>query len=178
MRLRAGYPIIAALLVCACSPDFEVAPPPQKVMPLGADPGYNSLLVEMSDGNADSYVVSDMLGHADGAAWRWTNQHPRFRMSPESDLRWRFYVKFTVPGVVLQRVGPVTVQFILNDHVLSTRTYRKDGEYEFEQLVPESILAKKRPAVLGLDIDPVYIAEADGARLGVLLQVIGFRRAE
>jgi hypothetical protein len=178
MRLRAGYPIIAALLVCACSPNFEVAPPPQKVMPRGNDPGYDSLLAEMSDGSADSYVVSDMLGRADGAEWRWTNQHPRFRMSPEPDMRWRFYATFTVPGVVLRRVGPVTVRFVLNDHVLATRTYKKDGGYKFEQLVPEGILAAKSPAVLGLDIDPVYIAEADGAKLGILLRAIGFRRAE
>ncbi len=178
MRLRLGCPLVIALIAAGCSPNFEVAPPRQKVMPAGKDPGYDSVLAEMSDESADSHILSDMLGRADGAQWRWTNQHPRFRMYPDLDIHWKYYVKFTVPGVILEKVGPVTVQFVLNDNILAARTYKKDGEYEFEQPVPESLVAAKTPAILGLDIDPVYISESDKVKLGVILQVIGFRRVE
>jgi hypothetical protein len=35
------------------------------------------------------------------------------------------------------------------------------------------MLASKDSAIIGLDIDPVYVSPADGMKLGILLEEIG-----
>mgnify|MGYP000896392869 CR=1 FL=1 len=166
----------AALLATACSRDLSFPPPPQKIMPEGADPKLAQMLLEAGEGFRGR-AVADMLTADHGSKWIWTNQHPRFRMIVERDDSWHCVARFTVAKVVLDKVGPVTVSLVVNDRALATRTYDADGAYELRAEVPQDLFKTKAPEVFGLDVNPVYVAENDGVKLGVLLEEIGFERA-
>ena len=135
-------------------------------------------MLSMSDPLIRQNAVQDVLVGDAGSLWFWTNQHPRFQLPwEESDTGWEFATSFTVPDVVLKQTGPVTVVFLLNDQKLGSERYSKDGNYEFRATVKPEWIRGRDKQVFGLDIDPVYIAPGDGAKLGVLLQSIGFRKA-
>lgn len=172
MKWRTPLALLLASLA-ACTPHLEYPPPVQRVMPTGADPLPGANLLDLSDPSAQAGVLKDVLGVQAGATWRWTNQNPRFKVWLDPSQRWEFVCRFTVPGVVLKSVGPVTVRFIVNDKILDTRKYSRDEEYNVAKLVPAEIVGGAETAVVGLDIDPVYVAQADGMKLGVLLSQIG-----
>ena len=123
--------------------------------------------------SAQAGILKDVLGAQVGVTWRWTNQNPRFKVWLDPSQRWEFVCRFTVPGVALKSVGPVTLRFIVNDKILDTRQYSRDEEYNVAKPVPAEMMGGGDTAVVGLDIDPVYVAQADGMKLGVLLSQIG-----
>jgi hypothetical protein len=136
----------------------------------------SSRLLRMNDPNLERRILADVGGGDPSSSWRWTHQHPRLKMSVEPEA-WLYHVGFTVPAVVLERVGPVTITFIVNDRVLARHRYTKDSHYELDIPVSDDILRLADPVVFGFDVDPVLIAEDDGEKLGVLLETIGFRKA-
>ena len=168
--------IALATLSASCTRDLSFPPPPQKTMPGGTDPTSFVRMLEVKDPVFQRRVVADVLGVAPGSEWTWTNARPRFKMAVELEP-WDCKARFTVAKVVLDKVGPVTVSLIVNDHVLAQHTYKKDGVQELRAPVPLDVLKAADPPVIGLDIDPVYIAEMDGVKLGVLLESIGFKKA-
>jgi hypothetical protein len=172
---RALIAVAAAAISAGCNRGISFAPPPQKKMPEGSDPKLAVMLLNAQD-SFRNRAVADMLTADRGSNWVWTNQNPRFRIFVERDV-WECVARFTVAKVVIDKVGPVTVSLVVNGRALATRTYAKDGEYELRAEVPQDVLKANAPDVFGLDINPVYIAETDGVKLGVLLEEIGFERA-
>jgi hypothetical protein len=168
---------LLVLALTACTPALEYPPPTQKTMPKGADPLPGPSLVHIGGPMVDSAIVRDVLGAEQSASWRWTNQHPRLKIWFHPGQPSLFYLRFTLAGVVLKQTGPVTLRMIVNDQVLDTRTFDKEREYVYSKPLPPGIAGSGDSAVVGLDIDPVYISERDGAKLGVLLQDIGFKQA-
>lgn len=145
-------------------------------MPAGLDPALATRVLRISDSLYRHRIVQDVLIVDPGSQWTWTNQSPRFKLGIDDAQGWAYHVEFTVPGVVIQRLRRISVAFVVNDRVLATRSYTKDTHDEFDQLVPDEILRLADPVVFGLNVDPVYIAEGDGMKLGVLLEAIGFRK--
>jgi hypothetical protein len=146
-------------------------------MPAGPEPPVELLMLMMSDPRCEPRVIRDMLSAPPGSQWRWTNQSPRFKMPVDSEA-WDYHVEFTVPDVILKRTGPVTVHFIVNDREVGQGRYSKDSHYEFNSPVDPALLAAADPVTFGLDVDPVFVSESDGMKLGVLLESIGFRKAQ
>ena len=134
------------------------------------------MLVRVSDPNVEKHVVQDVMSDQPGSAWRWTNAHPRLKVLLDGNpVGYEFVVEFTVPDVVLKKVGPLGVKFVVNDRVVGSARYAKEGRQEFRTLVTKEMITSGDQAVFGFDVDPPYVAD-DGVRLGVLLEAIGFRR--
>lgn len=167
----------AALLTISCSPPvIEYAPPPQRVLPGGVEANL-PMFVRISEPNIEKHVVQDVLSDQPGAAWRWTNQHPRLKVLIDGDpANSEFVVEFTVPGVVLKQTGPLQIKFLVNDHIVGSGRYPTEGKQVFHTPVTREMLSNPDQAVFGMDVDPVYVAP-DGVKLGVLLEAIGFRQA-
>jgi hypothetical protein len=167
--------IAAALLMAACRPPaLEYAPPPQRVLPQGAEAGI-PMFVRVSEPNVEKHVVQDVLSDQPGSAWRWTNAHPRLKVLLDGELAGaEFVVEFTVPDVVLKKVGPLGIKFVVNDRVVGSGRYAREGKQEFRTPVTPEMLTNRDQAVFGFDVDPVYVAD-DGVKLAVLLEAIGFR---
>ena len=142
-------------------------------MPPGPEPLPAANLLEMGDPSAQSGILGDVLGPQSGVTWRWTNQHPRFRVWFDPTRRWDFVARFTVPGAVLNAVGPLTLRFLVNGRELEVRKFDKDQDYAVSKPVPAEILAGAETATLGFDVDPVLVSKGDGVKLGVLIQEIG-----
>lgn len=176
MYRRLACAVVLSLYTVACTPQIEYAPGTQKKMPEGVDLAVPML--HMSDPMVRSHTVQDVLVGEAGSQWFWTNQHPRFQLAwDEPETGWDFEAEFTVADVVLKQVGPVTVTFLLNDQPIGKERYPKDGTYKFHAPVKPEILRGHDKQAFGMDVDPVYIAPGDGAKLGLLLQSIGFRKA-
>jgi hypothetical protein len=170
--------LIAALAgLGGCTPALEYPPPTQKVMPTGEEPPGGTNTVVISDRNVNMAVVRDVLGGDPGSPWRWTNQHPRLRVWIQPGDRVNFYVRFTIAGDVVKKVGPQTIRMMVDEQVLDTKTFGTEGEQEYQKPVPPAMLGDRREIIVGMDIDPVFIAPADGMKLGVLLQEIGLKLA-
>lgn len=165
--------LLCLLSTTACTQDLEYPPPVQRVMPPGPEPLPASSLINMGDGTAGTGILKDVLGPQAGVNWRWTNQHPRFRVWFDPARRWEFVARFTVPGVVLKAVGPLTLRMTVNDRELDVRKLDHDQDYSYSKLVPPELLGSDDSAILGIDIDPIYVSKGDGMKLGVLIQEIG-----
>lgn len=172
-RPQTALVILLAIGLGACTPALEYPPPAQKIMPKGKDPLAGSNLAVVSEPSINTAIVSDVLGGDPGAMWRWTNQHPRIRVWIQPGVRVSFYAKFTVANDVLKKVGPQTVRMIVNDHVLDAKTYATEGEKIYTKPVPAEVLAGLSEIVVGMDVDPILIAESDKMKLGILLEAIG-----
>ena len=142
-------------------------------MPSGPEPLPAASMLNMGEPSAQSGILQDVLGPQAGVTWRWTNQHPRFRVWLDPHQKWDFVVRFTLPDAVLKAVGPVTLRMVVNDRQFDTRQYDHDQAYAYSKSIPPEMLGSKDSAIIGLDIDPVYVSPADGMKLGVLLEEIG-----
>jgi hypothetical protein len=111
---------------------------------------------------------------APGHPARWTNQNPalRFHVRRASDRRLR--VDFVIAHATMKVTGPVTIVFKVNDRPLDTVRYDVAGEKTFEKPVPSGWLTAGATATASLEIDKVWVAGNDGARLGVMLLRAGF----
>jgi hypothetical protein len=167
--------LAAVLVTAACTPSIEYPPPPQKDIPGGIEATLEARILRMNDPHLEHRMVADIAGGDAAAQWRWTNQRPRLKMRVEPEA-WVFHAGFTVPAVVLNRVGPITLTFVVNERAIGEQRYTKDGHYDFETPVGGDVIGLADPVVFGFDVDPVFIAEGDGAKLGVLLETIGFRK--
>jgi hypothetical protein len=175
IHMRALLAILLAVAASSCAPNLDFPVPTQKVMPRGPEPGSSPLL-RMSEPRINAHIVAGVVPDDPGSHWRWTNQHARFRISLDGARDWSFHAQFTVPAVVLARLHSITLDFIVNEHKLGSRTYDAEGTYEFTTPVPATLLPDPTNITFGLDADRAYIAERDSTKLCVLIEAIGFRK--
>lgn len=175
--MRRASVLLATALLTACTPALEYPPPKQKVMPPGRDPVAAIPLVYMSDPEVESFVIRDIVPSEQGSAWRWTNAHPRVRIWFDPAHQWNFYLRFAIAGDAFRVIGPQTLRMMINEQLLDTQTYSQEKGYEYSKLVPQSMLSADGTAVVGIDVDPILVSQ-DRSKLGIILQEIGFKRAD
>lgn len=176
MSRLAGLAVAAALsCLAACSNNLEYAPPPQKAMPEGPAPLRDRPIVRMRDPDVDHFLLQDMLSYSVGQ-WRWTRQHPRFRIFVAGPKERQVYARFAIIDGIFRKTGPVTVSITVNGKPVAAPRYVAAGEYEFSQPVPELMLAEHSPAIVGFDIDPVFVGDNSDV-LGVYLDAVGLPKS-
>jgi hypothetical protein len=158
--------------LAGCSRNLDYPPPLQKTMPLGQDPPRVRPVLRMSEPDADAFIVQDVLGSA-GGIFRWTAEHPRFKLWLEDASDREFVVRFALIASNFRETGPVTVSVTINGRELAAPAFAIPREYEYRHPVPKAFLAGPSPAIVGLDISPVSVAKADGVKLGIYLESIG-----
>lgn len=116
----------------------------------------------------DEPVASSQLLYGfynlDGAPWRWTKQ--RFGVVlhvPQPKCKLRLYL--TLPGIVLEKTGPITVSATVNQKALAPETFSKEGmhtyshdlelsgteaqvEFTTDKVVPAGVLDKRDLALI------------------------------
>jgi hypothetical protein len=151
------------------------APPEQREPFENFRPYRITRVVDMSDGDADSHIVSGILP-AGGGQWRWASQRPTVRISVRHVEDLVFTIDFSVADATFKSTGPVTLTFLVNDHELGSEHYTAPGVYHFEKPVPENWLEAGKDATLAAEVDKVWVAPEDGAKLGFILTRIGLRQ--
>src|SRR5262245_7901526 len=168
MRFRIGVLLAVCLCFPACVsiPD-TYAPPMQRKALAGPDTTNLKHFIAMADEHAEEHFLRDVNSALESGAWRWTGQKPTVRFFLKSTRRLRFAMDFGLNGETMKQTGPVTIIFWVNGKVLDKVRYDEPGGKHFEKPVDESWLYKNGDNVVTAELDKVYVAEADGARLGI-----------
>ena len=151
--------------------------PVEPEAPLSLEAQGDGLLLEMSDPTANSQILADIAPETNGAEWRFTGAHPRFRLQLHSARALNFYMRFFLHDQSLRDRGPVSFRVTLNGHSFQTYRFTQAGDMEYRRPIPESWVAAPAAVEVALDVDPPWHL-ADGAALGVLLHSIGFEKRE
>ena len=176
--LARSYPVltvVAALILSGCPniPD-SYAPPMQRKPLTGPEPAAFGHFVNMSDANVDAYIVQEVSSTTEGAGYRWVYKRPELRFMLSRTANVSFTMDFTVPEVTMRQTGAVTISFFVNGQLLDKVRLDKPGENHFEKPVPASWLRTDGPTLVAAEVDKVYIAPQDGAKLGFVLTRAGF----
>jgi hypothetical protein len=162
-----------AVLVSSCQNMPEPYAPPVQRQPFEEGrPHRVSYVVEMSDGNSIPQIVGDIT-QGGPAPWKWTFQKPTVKVVPRTNQRLRYVIDFGLPEVTFKVTGPVTITFLVNDHPLDSVRYTAAGDYHFEKAVPPEWVEPLKDTLVAAAIDKVWVAPADGAKLGFALTRIG-----
>jgi hypothetical protein len=168
--------LCSLLYLSGCEKMPETYAPPVQRQPFENFRPYRiTRVVNMSDGDVDSHVVHDILGTG-GASWRWTGQHPTVRVILRQADNLVYTIDFSIADATFKETGPVTLTFFVNDHMLGSAHYTSPGTYHFEQPVPQGWVQAGKESTLAAEIDKVWVAPQDGAKLGFILSQIGLRQ--
>jgi hypothetical protein len=165
-----------ALLLAGChaAPDDYPVPAWRRTpAPGGAGLQY---FVEMSDARLDAHVVADIVPEEQPLAARWTLRRPelRFGLPVTEDLRLR--VELSIPGIIMEQTGPMTITYFVAGHKLGSARYAKPGDQQFEQAVPPEWLTTAAPVHVRMELDKVWVSPTDRNVRGVQLYRLGFVR--
>lgn len=166
-----GSVILIALFGASSDRDLErtaglVHPPNQKTTPDDAV----VITIAKRDEGTGARILQEVLSNDGGAAWSWTNAHPRFEFRLDEPERWELRVRLCVVGEVIKKAGPQQIRFVVNGDLVAVRRVIEPKEYLFR--FPLARLDPFDPAFVEVGVDPTYIA-SDGVRLGVLLHSVG-----
>ena len=165
--------LAAALALCACQNMPEPYTPPVQRQPFENFRPYRvSRIVNMSDGDAEAHFVQDITPGLEGN-WRWCRRRPTIKINMRVNDNVRFTIDFAIAEATFKETGPVTMSFFVNDRLLDKVHYPESGQKHFEKPVPAEWIEPGKEAILAAEIDKVYVAKADQARLGFILTRIG-----
>jgi hypothetical protein len=148
------------------------APPVQRQPFEEGRPHRILYIVDMSSADASAQIVGDISPGGPGA-WKWTFQNPTVKVVPRTNQRLSYLIDFGLPEVTFKATGPVTIKFLVNGHVLDSIRYTASGDYHYQKSVPPEWIEPLKETLLGASIDKVWVAPADGAKLGFTLARIG-----
>ena len=80
----------------------------------------------------------------EGGAWRWTMKSFAVVLRPPENSGQngaRLDLKLTVPGVIVDKIGAVTVSATVGGRVLKPETYAQAGDYVYSRDVPAAVLS-------------------------------------
>ena len=161
--------LCVTLAGCDPAPWFAV---PQQRPSLGNVTGHAARVVEMDDPLADQRIVRDILPLTD-TTWRWTGRRPAVKISIRADENLKYSIDFTLPQVTFKDTGPVSIAFTVNDHVLDRVRYTEPGFKHFEKAVPPDWLAIDAYAIVGAEIDKLWIDPDSGRKYGFIVSRMG-----
>jgi len=166
-------PLLLLLLSTACvnTPDIYAPPTQRKPFVLEA-PGPLKHFIAMDDPAAPAHLMMDVNERVEAGGGRWTGKRPvlRFRVPTRKHLK--LVMDFSFHEVVLKNTGPITVRFAVNNHVLDTVRYEKDGGHHFEKAIDPSWIHPNGDVLVALELNRIFVAP-DGARFGLMLQRAG-----
>jgi hypothetical protein len=142
----------------------------------GQPAGGEMLVVGRED--QDAFYVADVLTGEPHAEAYWTLDAPQLKFALKPSVAYAYRVRFYLPGQTFEKTGPVTIRFYINDRLLDQVRYNLPGQQIFREPVPPKWIPSNGFTVVKMEVANPYIAPADGAKLGFLLQSAGFESAK
>ena len=99
-------------------------------------------VVKMSDPSAEPQLLRGFYGVESGS-WRWTTSKFALTLRPPEGSAQQgatLEFKFSLPEVIVNKIGPVTVSAKINGVPLPSQTYSKSGEYAYTAAIPADAL--------------------------------------
>jgi len=169
--------ILPCLLVsagCRRWPEWY-APPEQRKPFTGEEPKpvFNQMF-KSGDVNVDQYLVKDVALAPVGTAWRWVFKRPEFRFLINDHRGLRFFMDFAIPEQTFKQTGPVTFRIFINEKLMKKVRIGQPGQMHLDEPVPSELLKPYAVNNVAVEVDPVWVAPTDGAKLGFILAGAGF----
>lgn len=175
MRLtkRCSAACLLILAGCVAQPD-RYAPPMQRKAILGPEKSHLKHFIAMNDPYAEEHFIRDVRP-LEAGYYRWTGQKPtlQFVLSSTRDLK--FKADFSISSETFRQTGPFHIEYYVNGRLLEKVLYDSPGEKRYEKPVPAEWLVKGGDTVVAIELEKVYVAEADKVQLGVTLVRAGFQ---
>ena len=172
MRLLLFIAVLSFTISCS-RPTESSAPPAQQQEAHAADPPTLGRFVTMEDPIIKEYIVADIVPAPLGSVWRWTQRNPTFRFRMKQLENLRFHADFTVQPTALKATGPVTISWMINDHLLAKETYSAEGFKKMEKSVPTEWLRSDVENIVSAEIDKLYTTP-EGDKFGFIISNLGF----
>ncbi len=169
-----AFALVPLVLLIAGCPRNE----PQLATPIPED-GEVILLstVNVADPRAEDQLLSGFHG-VEQRAWRWTEKSFSVAIQPPAAEGQTVHLdlKFTVPDVVIDKVGPVTLGTTVNGRKLESETYAEAGQhFLFTRQIPPDTLTGGTARV-DFDVDKAMPpSELDTRELAVVVSSIALR---
>jgi hypothetical protein len=159
------------LVLCGCQsiPDYPI---PEQRAPLKEFAMPAARVLNMDDPGVASRFVRDISPDL-SANWRWGFQRPAVRVRVRSIDRLKYVIDLALPEITFRDTGPVTITFTVNDQLLDRIRYASAGDHHFEKPVPADWLHIDEDAIVGAEIDKLWVAPGDGAKFGFIITRIG-----
>ncbi len=140
------------------------------------EPAGKATMLHTADPRAEVQLVRGF--HAvEAGAWRWTEKNFAVSLHPPAGAQSKganLMVKLALPEVLLQKVGPVTVNVKVGGQPLQPETFDSPGDKTYSRAVPASVLgADMVPVEFSLD-KAIPPTGQDIRELGVIVSLIGF----
>ncbi len=165
------------LALTGCSPNVHFAPPLQKALPQGPERPVVQPVIEMSDLRAEAFVIQDVFTLDGSKEFAWTGRRPRLRVWLDDAKVRVFRMRIAVPEETFSSTGPLTVSILVNGQQIAAPRFEQPGLHDYSCPVAEALLKKTSPAIVGFDIEPVFLDPRTHKEWGVLLYSIGLPRA-
>ncbi len=140
----------------------------------GPEPSPVTHFITMSAPNAEAHFVRGVSRHLEAGSWRWLEPRAELMFRLPSTQHLRYVMEFSVPEATFSQRGPVTITISINGRLLDRIHYAKGGQYRYEKAVPAEWLRTDLHNFVNLEVDKPWVAAADGAKLGFILQSAGF----
>lgn len=134
--------------------------------------------VNVADPRAEDQLLSGFHG-VEQRAWRWSEKSFSVALQPppaEGGQPVHLDLKFTVPDVVIDKVGPVTLSATVNGRELGSETYAEAGQhFLFTREIPADTLASGTARV-DFEVDKALPpSELDTRELAVIISSIALK---
>ncbi len=132
-------------------------------------------MIHMSDPKTASQLVSGFYD-VEQNAWRWAQR--RFSVVLRTPIGAAqkgatLNLKFTIPDVIIAKLGSVTVAATVNGSALPPEKYDKPGEFSYSRDVPSNLLTGESARV-DFTLDKAMApSDSDQRELGVVVLSVG-----
>lgn len=164
---------LAALALAACPRNEPGIPIEEEA---GAPPVALLSSVNVADPEAEPQLLRGFHG-LEQRAWRWTERKFGVMLQPPPPGQpVVLNLSFTLPGVVTDAVGAVTITARVNGQEIGRQTFSEPGEFQqFEAAVPDGLLTGQ-PAEVELELDKAMTPGGQDPReLGIIVFSIAFQ---
>jgi hypothetical protein len=175
--VRLACLLALALFLAGCDRLPDSYPPPEQRHPVEGNfnPGPGSMMIEMSDPDADLHIVKDIYGRGD-PSWRWTSQTPTVEFLVAAITSLKFHADFAIWDDSFKVTGPVEISYLVNNKTLDKIRYDTPGVKQFEKLVPTDWLSVDSGTTLSMSVDKTYTSSKDNKTFGVILVRMGLKQ--
>jgi hypothetical protein len=172
-RSSLAFAFVLCLLLSGCARAPESYPLAVRSPLALPDWAVDPPVADMAAADAGEFIVKDIDSNPAGT-WRWTFERPELRFALHCTGGQKFFAEFGVAEATLAQTGPITVSFLVNGRPLGELYCPKAGLFRFEREVPAAWLTTSAYTHVVMLASKVFVAEADGAKLGFSLVRAGF----
>ena len=173
MRLT---PFLLVLALCACKAKHPAETKPEEPKTVVVDIHLASTVHTGDPANAPQ-LVTGFYGIED-SAWRWTAKSFSVELHTPAGAREKgatLEVRLTVPPVVTQKNGTVTLLSAIGGTPLASQPYPAAGQYIYTREVPASLLTGDTTRV-DFQVDKTIPPGAEDQReLGIIVTAVGLK---